>query len=139
SQGRIVDSHIAHRSNGTIVAKQVFDVPLAAAPGLLEKFKGTGTVRVEEAARNPQVPETALATARLDVTVSNDKLVVPSDAGLWPQVRKGLSNSLLVIFWSLSWVIFGLLVVLPWALLLYGFYRLIMRLRRKGQSPVTAA
>lgn len=139
SQGRIVDAHIAHRSNGSIVAKQIFDVPLTAAPGLLEKFKGMGTVRVEEAARNPQVSESALATARLDVTLSNDKLIVPSDDGLWPQVRKGLSNSLLVIFWSLSWVIFGLLVVLPWALLLYGFYRLVLRLRRKARSPATAA
>jgi hypothetical protein len=139
SQGRTVDSHIAHRSNGSIVAKQVFDVPLAAAQGLLEKFKRTGTVRIEEASRNPQVPETALSAARLDVTLSNETLIVPSDDGLWPQVRRGLSNSLLVIFWSLSWVIFGLMVVLPWALLIYGVYRLVIRLRKRPGSASTAA
>lgn len=131
SQGRTAESHVARRADGSVVAKQVFDVPLAAAQHLLTKFKGTGTVRVEETARNPQVPETTLAVARLDLTLSNEKLLVPSDNGLWPQVRKGLSNSLLVIFLSLSWVIFGLLVVLPWVLLLYGVYRLVLRFRKK--------
>jgi hypothetical protein len=129
--GRTVESHVARRADGSVIAKQVFDVPLTAVQGLLAQFKGTGTIRVEEAVRNPQVPDTALAIARLDVTLSNEKLLVPSDDGLWPQVRKGLSNSLLVIFWSLSWVIFGLLVVLPWVLLLYGAYRLVLRFRKR--------
>jgi hypothetical protein len=131
SQGRTVEAHVARRPDGSIVAKQAFDVPVAAAQGLLAKFKDTGLVRVEEATQNPQVPDTALAVARLDVTLSNEKVLVPSDNGFLPQVRKGLSNSLLVIFWSLSWVIFGILVVLPWVLLIYGVYRLILRFRKK--------
>ena len=90
SQGLTVESHIARRADGSVVAKQVIHVPLAAVQSLLTKCEGTGTVRVEEAARNPQVPATALAVARLDVTLSNEKLLVPSDNGLWPQMRQGL-------------------------------------------------
>jgi hypothetical protein len=137
SQGRTVEARLTHRRDGSVVAKRVFDVPLKASSMLVEKLKTFGTVRVQESSQNPQVPDVALAVARLDITLSNTDLIVPTDDGLWPQVRKGLSNSFLAIFWSLSWVIFGFLVILPWALLVYGIYRLAMRLR-KGSATTTA-
>ena len=40
--------------------------------------------------------------ARLEVTLSNQELIVPSAEGPWTQLAKGLSNSLVAIFWSLS-------------------------------------
>ncbi len=140
SQGRTVESHVAHERSGQVTAKLVYNVPLASATELINRFKSTGTVRVQQTSRNPQVPDTAMAIARLDVTLSNVQLIVPTDDGLGPQVRKGLSNSLLVIFMSLSWVIFGILVLLPWALVIYAVYRIVLRLWKKpGGAPTTAA
>jgi hypothetical protein len=137
NRGHTTVSQLTHRRDGSVVAKLVFDVPLAASPALVEQFKTFGKLRLHESSQNAQVPEGPLAVARLDVTLSNTELIVPSDNGLWPQVRKGLSNSLLAIFLSLSWVIFGVLVVLPWALLIYGVYRLVLWLRKKPGSAAT--
>ncbi len=103
-------------------------MPLAAAPGLVEKFKSAGVVRVQQASRDPQAPDGRFATARLDVTLSNSDLIVPKDDGLWPQVRRGLSFSAAVLLMSVTWVVFGLCVVLPWAVVGYGGYRLFRRL-----------
>jgi hypothetical protein len=139
SQGRTVESHVARERSGRVTAKLVFDVPLASAAGLVEKFKGAGIVRVQQSTRNPQVAEGPTAIARLDVTVSNTELIVPSDDGLWPQIRRGLSNSLLAIFWSLSWVIFGVLFLLPWALVFYGIYRIVSRIWRRTATAQTPA
>src|SRR5262249_368107 len=117
-----------------VTAKLDFDVPLAAAAGLVEKFKGTGTVRVQQTSRNPQAPESALAVARLDVRLSNADLIAPSE-GLWPQIRRGLYTSFVALSWSVTVVIVGVCFVLPWAIVCYGIYRLVLRLRRR---PTTA-
>src|SRR5207244_1751914 len=79
--------------SGRVTGHLVYDVPPAAAAGVVERFRGAGTVRVHEANRQPQAVEGKLATARIDVTVSNSELIVGHDDGLWPQVRKGLSYS----------------------------------------------
>ena len=73
------------------------------------------------------------------MTLSNAELIIPSDEGLWTRVRTGLSNSLLAIFWSLSWVIFGVLVLLPWALVIYAVYRLVLRFRGRAAGTTPAA
>ena len=104
---------------------------ISAAP------RKTGTVRVQQTARNPQAADGKLALARIDVTLSNAELIVPRDDGLWPQVRKGLSYSMTVLSWSVTWLIFGLCVLLPWALVGYGGYRLVRRLSRTP-APVPA-
>jgi len=137
AQGRSVDSQVAHERSGRVTGRLAYDVPLSAAAGLVKTFEGSGTVRVHETTRNPQAPEGKLALARLDVTLSNSELIVPSDDGLWPQVRKGLSYSMTVLSLSVTWLIFGLCVLLPWALVGYGGYRLARRLFRVP-SPATA-
>ena len=76
---------------------------------MVEEFKRAGTVRVLESARNPQVPDSPLALARLDVTLSTPDLIVSSDDGLWPQIRSGLSVSFKALSWSLAFVIIGVL------------------------------
>lgn len=131
-KGRAVDSQVAHESNGRTTAKVVYEVPLAAAGGLVEKFKSAGIVRVYQSARDPHVPDTRFATARLEVTVSNSDRIVGENAGVWPQVRRGLRYSASVLLTSVTWVVFGLCVVLPWALVGYGGYRLVRRGRRGG-------
>jgi hypothetical protein len=130
SKGRTVESHVAHERNGRVTAKLVYDVPLSAAAGLVENFRTTGIVRVQKSSRNEQVPESSLAIARLDVTLSNTELIVPSDEGIWPQVRRGLSTSVTALSWSLTVVIIGVCFVLPWVIVLYAAYRIVLRLRR---------
>jgi hypothetical protein len=137
SQGRTVESHVAHERSGRVTAKLIFDVPLASAPSLGEKFRSAGTVRVLQTSRNTQVPEGPLATARYDVTLSNAELIVPSDDGLWPQIRRGLATSFVALSWSLTVVIVGICFVLPWALIAYAIYRIVVRWRRQtGVNPV---
>ena len=101
----------------------------------MAKVKSAGTVRVQQSARDPQAPDGKYATARLDVTLSNTDLIVAKDDGLWPQVRRGLSVSVSVLLMSVTWVVFGLCVVLPWALVGYGGYRLVRRLLRPSPVP----
>jgi hypothetical protein len=136
-QGRTVLAQVDHDGSGRVTGHLVYDVPLGAAPGLVERFKAAGTVRVHDTNRQPQAVEGKLALARLDVTVSNFELIVPSDDGLWPKVRKGLSYSVAVLSVSVTWLIFGLCVVLPWALVGYGGYRLVRRLFRAPAPPAT--
>jgi hypothetical protein len=135
AKGRVTQSHTARERNGQVTARLVFDVPLTAAAGLVEKFKAAGTVRTQDATRNPQVPESELAIARLDVTLTNAERIVPSNEGVWPQVRKGLSTSFIALSWSLTVVIIGVCFVLPWALVLYAAYLLVRRMRRNAAAP----
>jgi hypothetical protein len=129
--GRAEQSQMSHEPNGRVTAKLVFDVPLAAATGLVEKLKATGAVRAQQSTENSQVPDSALAIARVDVTLSNTDLIVPTDEGIWAQVRKGLKTSFVAVSWSLIVVIIGVCAVLPWALVIWGGYAAIRRLRRK--------
>jgi hypothetical protein len=136
--GRTVDEQVGHERSGRITGRLIYDVPLSAAPGLVEQFKKAGTVRLQQATRNPQAADGKMALARLDVTLSNSELIVPKDEGLWPQVRKGLSYSMYFLSLSVTWLIFGLCVVLPWALVGYGGYRVVRRLSRTPQpAPAT--
>jgi Domain of unknown function (DUF4349)/Putative zinc-finger len=136
TQGRVAQSQVTHERSGRVTGHLIYDVPLSAAPGLIARFKEAGTIRVHETTRNPQAAEGKLALARLDVTLSNAELIVPRDDGLWPQVRKGLAYSVTVLSLSVTWLIFGLCVLLPWALVGYGGYRLVRRLFRAPASPV---
>ena len=129
-KGRPVDVQVAHERSGRVTGRLMYDVPLASASGLVERFKAAGTVRVLQTSRDPLAPDGKYALARLDVTLSNSELIVPADDGLWSQVRKGLSYSVSVLLVSVTWVIFGLCVVVPWVLVGYGAYRLGRRMFR---------
>jgi hypothetical protein len=129
SKGRSVQVQLAHERSGRVTGKLLFDVPLAAAPGLVEKFKSTGVMRAQQSSRNLQVPESDLAIARLDVTLSNTELIVPSDEGIWSQVRKGLKTSFVALSWSLVVITIGLCVVLPWVIIVYVGYVVVRRVR----------
>jgi hypothetical protein len=112
---------------------------MAEVHELLDALKSAGTVRVQKSTKHAEVPDSPLAVARLDVTLSNKDLIVPSDEGFGPNVRRGLSDSFAVLSWSLRILILGLCVILPWALVIWGIYRLIVRLRRPTTPAVPAA
>src|SRR5262249_29539574 len=56
-KGRQVDSVLDRDAAGHATARLVFEVPLTAAPGLLERFKGAGKVRLSQAIRDPQASD----------------------------------------------------------------------------------
>jgi hypothetical protein len=137
--GRLVQGPVrAEERTGRVTAQVGYNVPLAAAPGLVEKIKAAGRVRVRQVAPNPQAPEGKLALARIDVILSNAELLVPGDEGLWAQVRRGLSFSLRGLSLSASWLIFGVVFVLPWVVLLYLIV-LVMRRLSRGRPAIAAA
>ncbi|HWY86540.1 MAG TPA: DUF4349 domain-containing protein [Gemmataceae bacterium] len=130
-QGHIAGAQMNHERNGHISAILVFDVPLAAKDELIRQLKTAGTLRLQTSTRNPQVPENELATAHIDVTLTSSGPIVPSDEGLWPQIRTSLFYSFKLLSWSLMFVILGLSVILPWVLVLWGAYKLVGKWRKK--------
>jgi hypothetical protein len=126
---------------GKATAKLTYEVPLAAA-GVADRIKAIGAVRGYQSTRDPQAPAGKYATARIEVTLTSGEQIVSEGDGLWPQVRRGLSYSVAVLLTSVTWVVFGLCVVLPWCLVAYVGYRLIRRLGGTGSAatvPVSPA
>lgn len=119
---------------GKVTMQTAFEVPLKSVSRLVDKAKASGRVRASNMKPNRQVPESDLAVAHVVVTLSNDVLL-PADEGLWSNVRSGLYYSLRAIGWSLTWLIVGVLVVLPWAILIWGIWKLTTRGRKPLQTP----
>ena len=141
SKGRPLSAESSRDRAGKVTAKLTYEVPLAAA-GVAERFKAIGTVRGFQTTRDPQAPAGKYATARIDVTLTGGDQIVSEGDGVWPQVRRGLSYSVTVLLTSLTWVVFGLCVVLPWCMVGYVGYRLIRRLGRTGpaaSAPLSSA
>lgn len=132
--GREIDSQFTRDRSGRLTAKLVFETPYAAATGLVERFKSAGAVRVFQSTRDPQAPEGKYATARIEVTLTNADRIVAADEGLWPQTRQGLMYSATVLLTSVKWAVFGLCVVLPWAVIGYLCIRIIRSLLRSNRS-----
>ena len=138
-RGRQVDGNTARERNGHMTAKAIYQVPLTAAAGLVDRFKSAGIVRNDKSTPDPNASDGKFATARIEVSLSNTEDIVASDAGLWPQVRRGLSYSASVLLTSVTWVVFGLCVVLPWALIGFAAFRVGRRLIRSGRPETPPA
>jgi hypothetical protein len=136
-----VDTQTSRDSAGRISTRIICDVPLAQASALTEKLRTNGIVRLLQSTRDPSAPSGRFATARLNVTLSNGDPIVAKDDGLWTQIRRSLSISVTVLLMSVTRVVFGLCVVLPWFVIGYSGYRLIRRLAPRpgvaSQSTVT--
>src|SRR5262249_14972822 len=124
--------HVSRRPNGEMIAKLVYNVPLTQADTFTSKLHTAGTVRSQNASRNPQVPDSELAVARFEVVLSNEPLSA-ADEGVGPSVRKGLKYSLTALSSGLMLLVIGLMFVLPFASL-YGGYRLVQRVRSKPEE-----
>ncbi len=135
-EGRTIEANVARERSGRITGKLIYDVPMVEVQPLIEALKAAGTVRVQQTAKHPEVPDSPLALARLEITLSNKELIVPSDGGFGFNLHKGLSDSFLILSWSLRFLILGLCVLLPWALAVWAIYRLVVRVRRRS-TPAT--
>ncbi len=134
AKGRVAASEVTQDAAGKSVAIQLFDVPLAAKEALASQFKALGKVRGQKTAQNLQAPDGKLATAHLNVRLTNVTPIVPSDDGVWPQVRRSLSYAFTLLSVSLMFLIVGVSVLLPWALLVWVGVKVVRRLRNKGQA-----
>lgn len=134
AKGKVTISQITQDAAGRAVAIQLFDVPLSAKDNLVRNFKVKGKVRAQKITQNLQAPEGKLATAHIDVTLTNLTPIVPADESLWGQVRTSLSYAFRLLSVSLMFVIVGISVILPWALVLWVAVKLVRRARAKGQA-----
>jgi hypothetical protein len=124
-------------SSGKTVAKLSFDVPYSSAHDVVDGLRSVGTVRIFQSKDDPQVPNGKYATARLEITVTNAEGIVPEDDGLLTQVKRGLSYSVSALLKSVTFVIFGLCVVLPWAVIGFAAYRVVRRVVAPASPPAT--
>jgi hypothetical protein len=123
AKGRQVDGNTSRERNGHVTAKLIYEVPLPAEASLVGQFKSAGVVRSSKSIRDPQATDGKFATARIEVTLANQEDIVAPDSGLWTQVRRGLSYSASVLLTSVTWVVCGLCVVLPFAIIGFAGYR----------------
>jgi hypothetical protein len=137
AKGRQINSETNRDPSGKVTAKLTYEVPLAAA-NLAERFKAAGTLRGSQTSRDQRAPAGKYATARIDVTLASGEQIVSESDGLWPQVRRGLAYSATVLLTSVTWVVFGICVVLPWCVVVYAGYRLVRWLGR-GRQPAAVA
>jgi hypothetical protein len=126
----VVGSEAANERTGRMTTRVIYDVPLAAAPMVIERIKKGGAVKAQQARNDLYASDGKLALARIEVTLANREAIVGKDDGLMPKVREGLSRSVTVLLFSLSWLIVGLCVVVPWGVVGYGGYRIVRRLSR---------
>jgi hypothetical protein len=132
-KGRVVDSNHSREQSGRKVSRVLFDVPYGVARAAGERIKALGTIRFEEARPDPKVPESDIAVARYDVTVSSELLVATDSAPL-ASIKKGFSVSAMALSWSLTFVMVGLCFVLPIAAIGWGGWRLVKRARKPPAS-----
>lgn len=83
------------------------------------------------------MPETAVSTARLTITVSDS---IPRESGFGFRIRKGLSTTLVAAAWRLNLIGIGVGVVVPRLVLLWTGVKVVVRLRKKpAESPGSRA
>jgi hypothetical protein len=120
--------------NGQVSARVRFAVPLSAKDELAKSIKAAGVVRLQRTSPNPKVPDNELATATILVILTNPGPIVPSEDALGPQIRKSLFYSFKIFSISLSFVLLGILGILPPALVLFGAYKLVRKWQKKSSA-----
>lgn len=135
AKARQLDARTDHNPDGRVTAHLLYDVPLAAAPAFTDQVKAAGKVRVSQSVRDPQAPDGKLATARVEVTLTNVEAIVGPEEGIWPKVKQGLSYSAKLLLSSLTWIVFALCAILPWAAIGFGGYKLVKRVVRTDEKP----
>jgi hypothetical protein len=89
----VTDEQDNQETSGQVSRTMLFVVPLTAKDEVVRKIRAAGTVHFANAKFFPDVPETKFATAQLLVTLKSSTPIVPSDEGLWPQIRTSLFYS----------------------------------------------
>ena len=124
---RIGSGEMTQDRAGHSTAQVVVDVPLAKAGPILDQVERMGYRRSRQVSFDNTVPEGPLARARIDVTFSNSAESLGGEQSTWDAIRHALSVTGTGLRWSLQMLVIGICFVAPWALVLWGVWRLVRR------------
>ncbi|MBI4230790.1 MAG: DUF4349 domain-containing protein, partial [Planctomycetes bacterium] len=131
--GRVVDSNLRRDADGRVVGSATCDVPMSAYGGVMNQVNSLGDVQSLQVQKNHNVPDSQIASARLQVTLSNRALIIPADGGIFARLRKDLGTSFAAVMKLLGLVLIGLSVAAPCLAILYaGVF--VWRIVRKGRA-----
>jgi len=125
ANGRVVEQSLS--TDGASRMHVVIDVPLKKSGEMLDHVRTMGTVKRIDQARDTSVPDADFVHARLDVTFATINPIVADDTGLASTLRSGLSTSIRGLLFSLEFIIIGLCLVLPWALVAWVGWKIFRR------------
>jgi hypothetical protein len=86
-----------------------------------------GTIRDIDASRDAQAPSGPLAHAQIFAEFVTTDALVDDQSGPWARIRQGLGTSVNGLLWSLQWVVVGLCLIGPWAIIGWGIARFLRR------------
>jgi hypothetical protein len=128
--GRKVDSDWSQQPGGQTVAKIVVDVPQSQAAEIIKKATDARRVISIQREQTPNVPEGPFARSRLSVSFSTVD-TIQGDQTLGGSVRSGLATSVQWLLRSVTWIVVGLCLVAPWALVIWAISRMVKRRKRR--------
>jgi len=130
--GRLIDQTVTLDTEGRGTARIVFDVPRDKAATIFEAMRSAGEIRSMNTSTNPQAPEGPLSRTRFELQLSEGEALVGAENGLWSSIKAGLATSLKGLGYSLRLLVVAICLVAPWALVLWGGWKL---MRRKAKMP----
>jgi hypothetical protein len=127
--GRVVEQNLSKSER--YQAHLVIDVPMKSAGTFIDRARGLGNVKNIDQTKNNDLPDAEFVHARLDLTLLGPGQLVDSGTGLWSSLMNGLGTSFKGLAYSVEMIVVGLCLVLPWALLLWGGWKVFRRTRVK--------
>jgi hypothetical protein len=131
--GRKVDSDWSQQPGGQTVAKIVVEVPQAKAADLINRATDGRRVLSIQREQTPNVPEGPFARSRLSVSFSTAG-TIQGEQTLGGSIRSGLATSVQWLFRSVTWIVVGLCLVAPWAIVIWAILRVVRRRRRENAT-----
>ncbi len=135
--GRIIDQTMTRDANGRGTARVVLDVPRDKAGEILDDLRSAGEIWSMNTATNLQAPEGALSRTRFDLQFSERESLVSAESGFWSSIKAGLATSLKGLGYSLRLLVVAVCLIAPWAVVLWGGWKLLLR-RAKPTVPPTS-
>lgn len=139
SDARVTQRSLNQQPNGTAAARVSIDVPLSQAQSTLDQLRALGKVRAADSTRDSKVSAGPLARARFEVELENAETLVPPQEGIGASIQRGLKTALNGLLWSVQMVVVGLVLVLPFVLVIWGAWRLVRRGRRRNVPSAPTA
>ncbi len=131
--GRVIDQTMSRDAGGRSHARVVFDVPRDKAATIFDAIRAAGDIRMMNTTTNPQAPDGPLARTRFELQFGEGEALVGAENSLWSSIKAGLATSLTGLGYSLRLLIVAICLVAPWALVLWGGWKL---MRRTTKPPV---
>lgn len=136
--GRIVERRLSKEQGGSLEARLVVDVPMNGAGAVLDRIRAAGTVRDMTSAKNLQVPEGSLARAQFEVTLGNARLLVAPEDSVSARFHDALQTSVKGLLFVLQYLVVGVLLLGPIALIAWAIWRMFRRTRKPAAATPAA-